>query len=163
MVTKGKVIFVDTNGFAEFKYNDGGRAAAGYKGETGDCGIRATAIATGMDYKKVYAELFQIIKKDNVLNLNKKSRKKMSPQRGIYRETIHKYLSELGWEWKPTMFIGSGCKVHLKANELPTGRIILRLSGHYSCIINGIINDTSDCSREGTRCVYGYWKKNIKI
>jgi len=26
-------------------------------------------------------------------------------------------------------------------------------------VIDGVINDTYDCSREGTRCVYGYWEK----
>jgi hypothetical protein len=25
--------------------------------------------------------------------------------------------------------------------------------------VDGIINDTYDCSREGTRCVYGYFTK----
>ena len=33
-------------------YNDGGREDAGYKGKTGDCGTRAIAIATGLDYQE---------------------------------------------------------------------------------------------------------------
>ena len=37
-----------------FKYNDGGRAAAGYKGQASDCVCRAIAIATGMQYEAVY-------------------------------------------------------------------------------------------------------------
>ncbi len=28
---------------------------------------------------------------------------------------------------------------------------------HYTAVIDGVINDTHDPSREGTRCVYGYW------
>ena len=31
-----------------YKYNDGGRSRAGFKGKTGDCGVRAIAIATGL-------------------------------------------------------------------------------------------------------------------
>ena len=66
--------------------------------------------------------------------------------------------SELGFEFVATMTIGSGCKVHLKAEELPKGTIICRVSNHYVTVIDGVINDTYDCSRNGTRCVYGYWK-----
>ena len=57
------------------------------------------------------------------------------------------------------MSIGSGCKVHLKADELPSGNIIVALSKHYCAVIDGVIHDTHDCSRNETRCVYGYWSK----
>ena len=40
-----------------FKYNDGGRELAGYKGKTGDCVTRAIAIATGKPYQEVYDNL----------------------------------------------------------------------------------------------------------
>jgi len=55
------------------------------------------------------------------------------------------------------MSIGSGCKVHLDGNELPEGRLVASLSKHVAAVIDGVINDTYDCSREGTRCVYGYY------
>lgn len=67
-------------------------------------------------------------------------------------------MAELGFDWTPTMTIGSGCKVHLKADELPKGRLICMLSRHAVAVIDGVINDTYDPSRDGTRCVYGYWK-----
>jgi hypothetical protein len=38
----------------DFVYNDGGRAAAGYKGRAGDCVVRAIAIATQKPYQEVY-------------------------------------------------------------------------------------------------------------
>ena len=42
----------------QFVYNDGGRAASGYKGnKTGDCVTRAIAIATGLPYGLVYNDL----------------------------------------------------------------------------------------------------------
>ena len=68
-------------------------------------------------------------------------------------------MADLGWEWTPTMQIGSGCTVHVKKDELPEGRLILRLSGHYAAVIDGELHDSFDSSRNGTRCVYGYWKK----
>ena len=55
------------------------------------------------------------------------------------------------------MGIGTGCKVHLRADELPAGRLVAALSHHMVAVIDGIIHDTYDCSREGTRCVYGYF------
>lgn len=64
-----------------------------------------------------------------------------------------------GWVWTPTMFIGSGCKVHLRGDELPAGRLIVSVSKHLVAVIDGVIHDTYDCSRNGTRCVYGYYRK----
>ena len=43
----------------KFQINDGGRAAAGYKGQAGDCVVRSIAIVTGMTYQKVYDDLFK--------------------------------------------------------------------------------------------------------
>jgi len=58
------------------------------------------------------------------------------------------------------MQIGSGCTVHVKKDELPEGRLILRLSKHYAAFIDGELHDSFDSSRNGTRCVYGYWKES---
>jgi hypothetical protein len=55
------------------------------------------------------------------------------------------------------MEIGKGCKVHLRADELPKGKIICSVSRHLVAVIDGVINDTHDCSRDGNRCVYGYY------
>jgi len=129
-----------------FVENDGGRKATGRKGKAGDCAVRAIAIATGKPYQEVYDDLF--------------SANKSSPRHsGTSTKTIHKYLTSLGWSWFPTMQIGSGCKVHLRRDELPGGNIIVRLSGHLCAVIDGVINDTYDPSRGGTRCVYGYWSQ----
>jgi hypothetical protein len=76
----------------------------------------------------------------------------------LYKKTVDTYLKSLGWVWVPTMQVGSGCTVHLRADELPTGTIVARVSRHYCTVIDGVIHDTHDYSRGGTRCVYGYWK-----
>jgi hypothetical protein len=61
--------------------------------------------------------------------------------------------------WFPTTKIGDGCRVHLKAAELPRERLIVSCSKHTTAVIDGIIYDTYDPSRGGTRCVYGYFTK----
>lgn len=137
----------------EHVYDDGGRADAGYRGDAGDCVVRAIAIATERPYQEVYDELFELNR-----GANKRGEKKSPRDGGTRRTTIRRYLADAGWVWTPTMFIGSGCRVHLRADELPSGRLIVSLSKHLAAVIDGVLHDTADCSREGTRCVYGYWQ-----
>jgi hypothetical protein len=80
-----------------------------------------------------------------------------SPRTGVHRRIYDRYLADLGWKWTPTMAIGSGTRVHLRPDELPSGRVIVRLSHHIATVIDGVLHDSHDCSREGTRAVYGYW------
>lgn len=68
-------------------------------------------------------------------------------------------MAEIGWKWVPTMQIGQGCKVHLDPNELPSGRLIVSVSKHLTAVLDGVIHDTYDPSRDGSRCVYGYFQK----
>ena len=141
----------------KFIYNDGGRKEAGFEGDAGDCTVRSIAIATEQSYQEVYDKLFEL-NRNSRCRIN--TRGKTSPRDGgTAMLTTKRYLASLGWKWTPTMLIGSGCKVHLKENELPLGRLIVRVSKHLVAVINGEINDTYDCSREGTRCVYGYFSK----
>lgn len=135
-------------------YDDGGRESAGYVGSTGDCVVRAIAIATGIRYQVVYDTLNEL----SQLERPRKRRRRSSSRNGVRRSTIQKYLRSIGWTWVPIMAIGSGCKVHLRADELPSGRIIVSLSKHISAVIDGVVHDTHDPSRDGTRCVYGYWR-----
>jgi len=138
----------------QFQYNDGGRSEAGYKGEVGDCVCRAISIATEKPYEEVYAELNVKAKEELTKSLGKK---KSSARNGVRKNLYKKYLYELGWKWIPTMEIGSGCKVHLRREELPFGRLIVKVSKHLVAVIDGVVCDTSDPSRNGMRCVYGYW------
>jgi len=55
--------------------------------------------------------------------------------------------------------VGAGCQVHLRPDELPNEILIAKVSKHLTAIINGVIHDTHDPSRGGTRCVYGYYLK----
>lgn len=139
----------------KFIYNDGGRSLY-FKGDARDCVTRAIAIATGKDYKEVYDDLNSLAKKERV---GKRKRKISNSRSGVYKTTYKRYLESLGWVWIPTMEIGSGCNVHLRADELPRGVIICRLSGHLATVKDGVLYDTFDCSRGGSRCVYGYFKR----
>lgn len=136
----------------KFRYNDGGRAAAGYKGKTSDCVCRAIAIAAELPYQEVYDVINDFGKKERGKNCS-------TARTGVKRETVRKIMAHFGFEWIPTMQIGQGCKTHLRADELPSGRIIVSVTGHVAAVIDGVLNDTCDCSRNGTRCVYGYFKR----
>jgi hypothetical protein len=92
-----------------FEQDDGGRAAAGFRGTTGDCVTRAIAIAAQRDYREVYDALHEAALSD-------------------------------------------------AAYMRPPGRLVVRLSKHVAAVVDGVLHDTYDCSRGGTRCVYGYWR-----
>lgn len=140
----------------KFQCDDGGRAAAGYKDSTGDCTCRSISVATGLPYQHVYDLLNESAAGQR---LTKRQPRRGSARTGIYRTTIRRVMESLGWTWTPTMQIGSGCTVHLRADELPMGRLVVSVSKHMVAVIDGVIHDTHDPSRDGTRCVYGYWQK----
>ena len=125
-------------------YDDGGRSKYFDAKNVGDCVVRAIAIGTGKDYKEVYNDL-------------KKLNNGKSCRNGTPKNVDKKYLTQLGWVWHPMMTIGSGCTMHLNESELPNGTLIVAVSKHLTCVKNGVLYDTYDCSRDGTRCVYGYW------
>lgn len=140
-------------GACAWRYDDGGRAAAGFKGEAGDCVTRAIAIATGRPYRQVYDELGALVRGTHT----NRGRRRASARDGMPHWAYERYLRSIGWTWIPTMRIGSGTKVHLRADELPAGRLVVRLSKHMAAVIDGVVHDTFDPSRGGTRAVYGYW------
>jgi hypothetical protein len=84
-----------------------------------------------------------------------------SPRLGNHKKIYKDYIESLGFKWFPTMKIGQGCKVHLRKDELPSGTLIVNVSRHLTTVINGVINDTYDPSRDGTRCVYGFWTNDL--
>lgn len=156
---------------AAFVKDDGGRAAAGFKGSAGDCVARSVAIASGLPYREVYDAL---AKGTGTQRRSARTAKRAASARNgvnTKRKWFRDYMASLGFEWVPTMQIGSGCKVHLDANELPAGRLVVAVSGHYTAMVDGVIHDSHDPRRQiievqpdgsskylNARCVYGYWK-----
>jgi hypothetical protein len=139
---------------------DGGRFEAGFSGTARDCVARAVAVVTGRPYAEIYDGLSAV----NAATRKTKSRSKSagthSASHGIFTATpmFKRYMASLGFVWTPTMGIGTGCKVHLRSDELPAGRLVVGVSKHYTAVIDGVLHDTHDCSRGGTRCVYGFWR-----
>lgn len=108
---------------------------------------RAVSIATGRRFRDVYNALTASL-----------TYWRRPPWRAV-SVAIHRYITRSGWRWTPTMGIGTGCRVHLRADELPAGRLLVSVSRRLVAVIDGVIHDVADPSRGGTRCVYGYWSR----
>lgn len=137
----------------KFIYSDGGRSRY-FKGKAGDCVCRAICNATDCDYKLVYDLIADMAKTERT---GTRKRGKSSPRNGVYKGTIRKVCSFLGLGWVPAMAIGSGCQTHLNPSELPK-RAVVSVSKHETCVRDGAILDTFDPSRDGGRCVYGWYE-----
>jgi hypothetical protein len=134
-------------------YDDGGRAESGRKGSAGDCVARAVAIVTGKPYGEVYELLAEGAG-------NERCSRGRTARSGIHtaRKWFKDAMVAMGFKWTATMGIGTGCTVHLRDGELPMGKLVVAVSRHMVAVIDGVIRDTFDPSRGGTRCVYGYWE-----
>lgn len=139
-------------GLLKFQFNDGGRSQSKFRGRTGDCVVRSIAIATNQDYETVYKRCAEI---------NQKCGYPKSCRKGVFVKSVYfkTYMQELGFRYVSTMQFGSRKRIHLRADELPEGKIICNVSKHSVAVINHKLLDTYDCSRGGTRMVYGYWIK----
>lgn len=137
--------------------DDGGRAHWFRNEADGDCACRSIAIASGRPYREVWDRIFVLARRHERRGKHKRSIS--HPDRGVYRPLMHRILvTELGFEWTPTMQVGSGCTVHVRPDELPAeGRHVLSLSKHFTALVDGKLRDVHDPGRDGTRCVYGYW------
>lgn len=128
----------------DFKYNDGGRSKYFKADKVGDCVTRAIAIILSKDYKGVYNMIHALIG--------------YSPRNGVQKKDTKKIMQLFGGQWVSTARFGQSMKMHLNASEMPLkGRYVCQVSKHITAIIDGVINDTYDPSRDGTRMVYGYW------
>lgn len=137
-----------------WQYNDGGRVAAGFRGKAGDCAVRAAAIVTGLPYREVYDAINALAERERPRRGGRRS----NARTGVHGRTLRRFMDSLSWRWVPTMRIGSGCTIHLGNGELPAkGRLLVFVSRHFVAVIDGVIQDTHDPSRNGTRCVYGYY------
>lgn len=141
--------------------------SSGVPNKASDCVVRAIATAYGEPYDKIRAELEGLI---DGLAARRQTKKMVNIRhraaRGINKNGIHPliyktYLENRGAKWVPMMHIGSGCQMHLREGEIPSdGTVILRVSKHLVTAIDGKLYDNHDPTRNGKRCVYGYWKVN---
>jgi hypothetical protein len=126
----------------EFIWNDGGRAACGYVGLTGDCVTRSIAIATGLVYRDVYQSLSDASDK--------------TARHGITSDVSTKFLHGRGWKNISTE--------RLTPEDLPRGVLIVSFhpdarnrSGHLSCVIDHTVYDTWNPIEDSEYRIDGYW------
>jgi hypothetical protein len=140
---------------------DGGRRATGYHHVRGGCVPRAIAIATRKSYREVHdalvAATLHYVKthRNRIPGWIKRSRNRrgFDPAYGSYKEVYAPYLESIGWRFAPT----EECKVRLRADELPSGRLVVEVHGHLVAVIDGTIHDTWYCAGAGRRPVNGYY------
>jgi hypothetical protein len=141
-----------------YRYDDAGRHSR--TGSTRDCVTRAIAIATGLPYEQVWKEIAAGNAGQRKTRGSAKVSGVESADHGVMtsRKWFRDYMRSLGFSWTPTMAIGQGTTVHLRQGELPAGRLVVMVSRHACAVIDGVVRDTHDPGRDGTRCVYGYYK-----
>ena len=134
--------------------HDGGRAAAGFKGKTGDCVTRALTLVTtggnptGEDYRRIYnavAELNVTGKKSRAHAERKGRRPVRSNRAGAYLVGDGDDLTiSLGLERVP---VERGPRPTFTEAHQRYGDCIVKTAKHVVAIVNGALMDTWD-SRE---------------
>ena len=137
-------------------YNDGGKSLTGRKGNSGDCVVRAMAIALDLDYDYCYKVLAQA---------NKDAGYTKSARDGLQRTTYEKVFNKHGWFWTSApknlwvwdednyMYLNRKAR----HKDMPKNkRVIARMSKHIAAIVDQEIHDIFDSSY---KMVYGYWEK----
>ena len=134
----------------KFQYSDGGRSLYFSGAAEGDCVTRAFSL--GLD--KSYLELYELVNKKSQLELDtikvkgigKKEKDISSAGGGVYPKTIRTIADHFGLKFK--------AKVG-KVGKLKGKNYLVLLAEHMTCIRNGIILDTHDCSDLE---YYGYYE-----
>jgi len=126
-----------------FVYDDGGRAAAGFKPGYDDCAARAAAIATGRPYSEVYAAMRQ--------ELVKRGMPSPVPSFGVVDVVLHAVLRRWRWELAHDMPL----------RDVPDGRVIVHLRTHCLAVIDHVIHDIGP-SPDDTP-VYGMWLPGARL
>lgn len=145
----------------QWNWNDGGRFHCGFVGLTGDCVVRAIAIATGENYRHVYDSLGTAALK--------------SPRQGVNLDVTRDYLESRGWQFHDTIeepinrpwdteSPSDDELATLAQTPLPDGIVIVwlrsehsRRAGHLCSVVNQVVQDTWDPSQEPSLRVAGYW------
>ena len=132
----------------DFQYDDGGRAAAGYRGKTGDCVVRAIAICAGQDYRTVYLTMAEHMKRNgyaasgNAYAIRERNRKAPRRKGQLTARRVQDCVLE---------FYGFQ-KVRLPAGARPTfteahrryGDCIVGTTKHAAAVVDGALRDIFD-------------------
>jgi len=138
-----------------FVFDDGGKLDAEFYGESGDCTVRAFAIATELPYREVWKFFRRISRwrttKDEAPRSKWRSRERMP--------IIEKVLMANGWErcYVPLDFrdtqeddkpftLRELLDPHISDCEFPRGRVLVVQPKHVVAVVDGVIHDTFDSS-----------------
>ena len=96
-----------------------------------DCVIRAITLALGLDYFEVVKMLHLNAQKLQCECLNVKCYEKL-----------------LDYDFDLPHYMSFGLTAEEVANDYPNNILLLRMDGHLSCSVCGVIKDIWDCSQE---------------
>jgi hypothetical protein len=140
----------------QFQYTDGGRSRY-FTGVAGDCVTRAFAVALGINYLDIYQLVNRYSKLEKDEDINDKVKgigikvKRSSANGGVYPVTIQKIAES--FQLKFTKKYGKPTYLSKK------GIYIVLFDAHISCVKDGVVLDTHDCS---DMFYYGYYKVSQK-
>jgi hypothetical protein len=118
----------------DWVFDDAGRPAR-YKDATGDCAVRAVAVALEISYHEAHPKLSKA-------NRAWFSREKVS--NGTKHWATEDVLRAAGWEE-----VWLGHPVRLRVEELEiTGRVVVFVPEHMVALIDGTVHDVWDSRRE---------------
>lgn len=131
----------------KYEKNHGGREnyfpTKYQKDLTGDCVIRSIAIASGLDYMKVFSDLCDLAKETGFL-----------PN---FPETYEKYIESIGFIKHKPLKNQKGKKYEVRHFPIEPGKsYIIKTRSHLTAIKGGIHYDTWWC---GESCANSYWTK----
>lgn len=109
-----------------------------------DCVKRAICLAEGRDYRDVKNELNRL-------------KREIGAEKFNSNDNWKTYIDRKGYEKLsfPAVAGESRMNGHKFAETHPTGSYILRMAGHLSSCVDGVILDTWDCR---DKCVYNAYK-----
>lgn len=100
-----------------------------------DCTIRAISVAEGISWDEAYRKLCDYARKRGLMLSS--------------AESIEQYLDDNYQRvCEPNMTVGEF------AYENPTGIYLVTMPGHITCIVNGNVVDTFDCSHKTIFCAW---------
>ena len=114
-----------------FVQDDGGRAAAGYRGTAGDCVVRALAILTDRPYRECYQKLAR---------RNKIYTGKRSARNGVNKQAYEAVFADVGL----TKISLTGTRPTYTEAWERYGDCIVTTARHVCALVGGVLRDTFD-------------------
>ena len=132
----------------EYRYDDGGRRAAGYRGKTGDCVVRAIAICAGRDYRTVYLTMAGQMRRNghtasgNAYATSERNRRQPRQHGQLRAKRVQDRVLELHGFRK--VRLPSGARPTFTEAHERYGDCIAGTTKHMAAIVGGALRDIFD-------------------